>query len=225
MTIGEFISNFCKEHGLSQRAFASRCGLSHGYIAFLVKGRNPNTGEPIVPQLETLKQIAGGMGLTLEELFLAVDDLDVDISRSEPTVATDVVTFPILGEVAAHYDHAGEPDVLQDSVEIPAKYLRGRPASDYFVLRVVGDSMYPDYKNGDLVLVLKTPTLQRSGQIGVIQNKENAALKKIEYVMGEDWLKLVPLNREYPEQVVTGADLEEWRVRGIPRLVIREINE
>lgn len=225
MTIGEFISNYCKEHGLSQRAFAARCGLSHGYIAFLVKGRNPNTGEPIVPQLETLKQIAGGMGLTLEELFLAVDDLDVDISRNEPAVATDVVTFDVYANVAAHFAAAGIVDATPDKVEIPRSHLHGRPASDFFVLRVTGDSMYPLYMDGDIVLVLKTPTLQRSGQVGVLQNGDDATLKKVEYKAGEDWMRLIPINPNYPPQLVEGADLEEWRVRGVPRLVIREIED
>ena len=225
MTLGQLISQYIAEHDLSLRTFAARCGVSHGYIAILIRGVNPTTGEPLRPTLDKLKAIASGMGITVDELLRSVDEFDVDISDGSPTVTADVVTFPITGEVAAHYGHAGEADAIQDTVDVPVQYLRGRPASDYFVLRVVGDSMYPDYKSGDVVLVQKTPTLSRSGQIGVVQNGGDATLKKVEYVMGEDWLRLVPLNRDYPEQLVTGPELEEWRVRGIPRLVIREIDD
>lgn len=167
--------------------------------------------------VETLGPLAAALHCTPAYLM--------GLEEKEPSITENYVTFPITGEVAAGYSHAGEADAIQDTVDVPAQYLRGRPASDYFVLRVVGDSMYPDYKSGDLVLVLKTPTLSRSGQIGVVQNGGDATLKKVEYVMGEDWLRLVPLNRDYPEQVVTGPELEEWRVRGIPRLVIREIDD
>lgn len=144
----------------------------------------------------------------------------------EPNVTTDVVTFDVLGGIAAgEYTHAGQMDAVMDKVDIPLHYLRGRPASDYFVLRVEGNSMYPLYMDGDLVLVLKTPTLQRSGQIGVIRHGDDATLKKVEFVMGEDWMKLIPLNPEYVPMTVSGADLEEWRVVGMPRLVIREIHD
>ena len=59
--------------------------------------------------------------------------------------------------------------------------------------------MYPLYMDGDKVLILKQSTLNRSGEIGaILYNGDNATLKKVEYVEGEDWMKLVPVNPEYP---------------------------
>lgn len=194
---------------MTQDELGRRCGTSKQNIYKYETGLITN-----IP-LPRLEKIADALHITAATL----------LGWDAPGIAEDVVTFPITGEAAAHYGHAGEADTIQDTVDVPAQYLRGRPASDYFVLRVVGDSMYPDYKSGDLVLVQKTPTLSRSGQIGVVQNGGDATLKKVEYVMGEDWLRLVPLNRDYPEQLVTGPELEEWRVRGIPRLFIREIDD
>ena len=52
-----------------------------------------------------------------------------------------------------------------------------------------------------------------------------ATLKKVEYVLGEDWMKLIPINPEYQPKTIEGADLELCRVLGIPKLLIREINE
>lgn len=45
MTLGEIIVKYRLEHGLSQRQFALRCGLSNGYIAMIEKNRNPATGK------------------------------------------------------------------------------------------------------------------------------------------------------------------------------------
>lgn len=175
------------------------------------------------PPYKVAAQLALLFGVDIDRLVK--EDL-TDGGLYAPRVSEDVVTFDVLGGIAAgEYTHAGQMDAVMDKVDIPLHYLRGRPASDYFVLRVEGNSMYPLYMDGDLVLVLKTPTLQRSGQIGVIRHGEDATLKKVEFVMGEDWMKLIPLNPEYVPMTVSGADLEEWRVEGVPRLVIREINE
>lgn len=144
----------------------------------------------------------------------------------EPRVTDDIVTFPVIGEVAAGFEHIALEDWSGDTVDVPVKYLHGRPKSDYMVLTVKGDSMYPLYLEGDKVLVLKQSTLNRSGEIGLIRyDGENATLKKVEFVKGEDWMKLVPLNPQYPPRTIEGADLEQCEVIGIPRLLVREIGQ
>lgn len=55
--------------------------------------------------------------------------------------------------------------------------------------------MYPMYQEGDKALILKQATLNSSGEVGaILYDDEIATLKKIEYVQGEDWLKLIPIN-------------------------------
>ena len=66
---------------LTYEAFATRCGLSKGYISMLVHNRNPKTGLPPSPRFETYKDIANGMGMTADELFRQIDDAPVDISE------------------------------------------------------------------------------------------------------------------------------------------------
>ena len=112
-----------------------------------------------------------------------------------------------------------------ETVEIPRSYLRGRPASDYFALRVEGTSMYPDYQDGDIVIVLRQTTLNNSGDIGVIRYEgDKATLKKVEFVYGENWMLLIPLNTNgHSPELIKNAALEECSVLGIPRMVIREL--
>ena len=84
--------------------------------------------------------------------------------------------------------------------------------------------MYPQFQDGDLVLVLKQSTMSYSGQIGVVVYDDNkATLKKVEYVMGEDWMRLVPINPAYPPVMVIDERLEHCRVLGIAKKVIRDI--
>lgn len=141
-----------------------------------------------------------------------------------PRVTDDYVTFPVIGDVAAGYDKIAIEDWSGDTVDVPTSYLRGRKASDYFVLKVVGDSMYPLYMDGDKVLILRQPTLNHSGEIGaILYNDESATLKKIEYVQGEEWLRMLPVNPEYMPKTIEGEALEHCRILGVPVLLIREI--
>ena len=84
--------------------------------------------------------------------------------------------------------------------------------------------MYPTYQDGDLVLVLKQSTMDHSGQIGVvIYDDDKATLKRIEYVMGENWMRLIPINTQYPPVTIRDERLEHCRVLGIPKKLIRNI--
>ena len=57
MTLKDLIIEYRNDHGLSQRQFATACGLSNGYISMLEKGMNPNTKLPVTPTLPKLNAV------------------------------------------------------------------------------------------------------------------------------------------------------------------------
>ena len=200
-----------KKYGYTQEQLADKLGVAKSTISMYENGNRE-------PDFEMLEAIADVFNVSLGDL--------VDGARrlNTPTVSDDYVTFPVIGEIAAGYDNIALEDWSGDTADVPRRYLRGRSQSDFIVLRVKGDSMYPIYHDGDIVLVLKQPTLNNSGEIGaVIYDDECVTLKKIEYVYGEDWMRLIPLNPEYKPKTITGEALEHCRVIGIPKLLIREI--
>lgn len=147
-----------------------------------------------------------------------------DTRLRSPEITSDVTVFPVIGTVAAGYNELAVEDWSGETVSVPTEYLKGHSKDEFFVLSVHGDSMYPLYMDGDKVLILKQSTLNRSGEIGaILYNGDNATLKKVEYVEGEDWMKLVPVNPEYPPKTIEGSDLEQCHVLGVPRLLIREV--
>lgn len=239
MTLGDIIKNYRAETGTSQDEIAKRSGLSKAYISILERNINPSTGREPVPSMEAIASIANAIGVDFDVLFREINPQSkVSLSTSdfedptpdpyarfpEPNVTDDVVTFPVIGTAAAGYDHVAEEVWDGDTVDIPTEFLHGRPKSDYFVVHVQGDSMYPMYIEGDKVLVLKADTLEYSGQVGLmLYNGDEATLKKVEYVMGEDWLRMVPINPMHPVKTIEGVDLELCRVLGIPKLLIREL--
>ena len=79
MTLKDLIIEYRNDHGLSQRQFATACGLSNGYISMPEKEMNPNTKLPVTPTLPKLKQLASGMGMSLTDLLVKVDDMPVEL--------------------------------------------------------------------------------------------------------------------------------------------------
>ena len=94
MTLGEYIKQYRAEHGLSQRQFASLCGMSNGYVSMLETGVNTSNGQPIVPTLQTMRKISGAMGLTIHQVLTEVDDVVLDIG------AEDEKQPPAVGELS-----------------------------------------------------------------------------------------------------------------------------
>lgn len=145
-------------------------------------------------------------------------------SLPSPTITEDTVTFPIVTSVAAHYDSVStDESATGERIEVPSAYLKGRKPKEFCAMRVRGDSMFPSFQDGDVVLVLRQTTMNHSGEIGVISyGDDEMTIKRINYVDGEDWLELVPLNNLYPPRRIEGVDLESCHIIGIPRVLIRE---
>lgn len=180
------------------------------------------TGKTNKIPLPALQKIADATGVSAAYIMGWEDE---DDKTPAPNITEDYTTFPVIGEIAAGYEHIAIEDWEGETVNIPNDYLKGRCPDDFFVLRVKGDSMFPAYQDGDKVLVLKQSTLNYSGQVGVVlYNGEYGTLKKVEYVQGEDWMQLVPINPSHPPVRIEGIDLEQCRILGIPKLLIREIN-
>ena len=202
----------CEGKGISPSKAAEEIGFHKSSIT-----NWKNNG--YTPRREILVKLSDYFGVSVDYLLGAEP-------YSSVTISDDFVTFPVIGDVAAGYEHIALEDWKEDTIDIPKSYLKGHHLSDYFVLRIIGDSMYPMYQQGDKVLILKQSTLDHSGQIGVVLYGGNTGtLKKVEYVMGEDWMKLIPINPMYSPMMIEGADLEDCRVLGVPKLLIREIED
>lgn len=212
-----------REHLNNIRAARKAAGLTMKEL-----GARVGVKESTISQYETGKRQPDNTMLLMlaEELNTTVSYLLAEDIRKErvPILTDDVITLPILGDVAAGFDRVAIEDWEGDSIDIPRSYLKGRPLNDFFVLRVTGNSMYPMFMEGDIVLVLRQPTLNHSGDIGVIlYDQEEASLKKVEFAPGEDWMRLVPINPNIPPQMIEKQELEKCRVLGVPKMVIREI--
>ena len=195
-----------KELGLTLAQIAEKIGVTEATVQRWESGNIKSLRH------ERIAKLADILGVT-PSVLMGWDEL-----------TEDTVTFPVITSVAAHYDGVSiDENAAGEKIEVPRAYLKGRKAEDFCAMRVRGDSMYPAFQNGDIVLVLRQSTMNHSGEIGVISyGDDEMTIKRINYVDGEDWLKLVPLNPAYPPRRIEGVDLESCHIIGIPQVLIRE---
>jgi len=219
MTIYDRIKQLREQQGLSQQVLAEKVGFKTASAI--------NKIELGLRDINQTKIILFAKALNTTPAYLMgwEDKQENSYSLPQPTITENTTTFPVIGDIAAGYDFPAYEDWTGDTIEIPDTYLRGHDKSEFFVLRVKGNSMFPMYHDGDKVLILKQSTLNYSGEIGaILYNDDCGTLKKVEYKEGEDWLRLVPINPNYEPVRIEGEELEHCRVLGIPKLLIRELD-
>lgn len=121
---------------------------------------------------------------------------------------SEAVTIPVLGSVPAGIPLEAIEDVL-DWEEIPAAMCSG--GREYFALRVTGDSMWPDYLEGDIVIVRKSPICEPGDVCVVYVNGYDATLKQVKF-QRDGSLTIIPKNQSYPPKTFSPQEIQELPV-------------
>lgn len=158
-------------------------------------------------------------GVSLDALYKSgalgalIERLSPQPVQMESVRAALPVEIPLINRVAAGYP-AGFTD-LGYPARVADEYVRAPDVSDpdAFAARVVGDSMEPDYRAGDIVVF--SPAVEvRSGMDCFVRLEPDheSTFKRvfIEGDAGEERIRIVALNTRYAERVV-----ERERVAGM----------
>lgn len=217
MSLGNNIKYARKAAGLTQEDIAREIGVSKQTV------QKYESGIITTISSDKIEIIAKLLRTTPAKLMGWEDNTSAQSFKLfSPNVTDDVVTFPVLGSIAAGYNEMAIEDWSGETIDVPRSFLKGRSKSDFFVLKVHGDSMYPIYHTDDKVLILRQTFVERSGDVGaVIYDGECATLKRVEIF--DDMVRLSPLNPSYPPRELTGANLEQYHIIGVPYLLVREI--
>lgn len=206
MKLGDLIREYREKQGLSQRQFADRCGLSNGYISIIEKGINPNTGKPVTPTIPQLKKIAGGLNITVMEMFETVDDMPIDISIvSNIFPLPEMRQIPLIGSIACGAPVLAE-EHIEEYINIP-KHIHAD-----FALTCKGDSMInARIFDGDTVYIRQQDTVE-NGEIAAVLIDGEATLKRVQ--LYEDHISLEPENPQYRPLVYWGEEMNAVRILG-----------
>lgn len=223
MTLQDILKEYLERHNITGREFARQCEgkISYPYVANILRGYSPSTGEPPKVSNDKLRIIAQGMGMTFEEMRDMMNDrpaklvyapeprhLSPEILNIIPSAMpyTPGVAVPIVGTV-----RCGPGGLAFEDLQGAALAEVSNP-SDYFYLRAEGDSMAPQIMAGDLVLVHIQPEVETGELAVIIVNGEEGMLKK--YVRKDNAVILMSLNQEYPPRVFVGEEMNLVKVAG-----------
>jgi SOS-response transcriptional repressor LexA len=201
--IGRFIKAKRTERGLSARQLAGKVGVSDAHIIYIEKGQRQASFGKIMGILNAL-------GVGIHELLDEIGRGDVNVEHVSLSGAyrVPVVTWVTAG-IWREVCDAFEPGDADEWIESDVK---GR---NVFALRVTGDSMEPEFKEGEVIIV--NPHLEAApNDYVVVKNRDEQATFKQLKKYGPRWV-LHPLNPKYPDQEVKRGDF-----RVIGRVVKKE---
>ncbi len=202
--------------GMKQAELVELTGIGKSSISTYLRGS-------YIPKQKNIYKMA--KALNVNEAWLMGEDVDPTRQNaySEPSDSS-LVTIHYAGPVAAHFD--ATPDDAYEQRTIPAEWIGRRRPEDFFLATVSGDSMYPQFQDGDEILCLRCRDMGISGRIGImLLGGDEATVKRIEYKPGEDWIDLIPINPEFKPRRIEGVDLEQCRVVGRVIKVIRTVDQ
>jgi SOS-response transcriptional repressor LexA len=220
-TKGVGLSTACKEAGLDQSAYTRWEDSCPAYktleklsIYFNVSinyllGENENDG--ISPKNE---------GLTADEIEILIDFRKLSpvgkrfaIERVQHLVSLETANELAVRTTTIKHSvfkvSAGTGQSLLDNdweeISIPDTPMSRR--ADY-ALTINGDSMQPDYNDGDIVLVREQPAVN-VGEVGIYTLRDKGYIKKF----GGD--RLISLNKKYDDIILSDYDMDDIRCCGL----------
>ncbi len=199
--IGGRIKEVRKEKDMTLEDVAKRIGVAKSTI------QRYEAGLILSPKQPVLAAMAKAFNVKEEWLSGISDNKEL-----EATVSYDdgMIPIPVLGEVSA-----GMGKYANDNI---TGYIFEEKESitddcEYVYLRVSGDSMYPEFKEGDLVFVKCQPSVESGSYAVVMVDSELGMVKKVIY--GDDYVELQSVNPMYPPKRFENEDVLRVRVFGL----------
>ncbi len=164
-------------NNLDRMALAEKTGFSYTSITDWVNANN-------YPYIDKIEKLADFFGVTKAHLI-------ENVSGRLDSLEKDVVRVPLLGKVPAGMPfEAIEDEYTIDYEEIPTKWTKGN--KKYFALKIVGDSMAPEYNDGDSVVFLVSPVCSSGQDCCVRIGGSDATFKRV--TIKDNGILLTPLN-------------------------------
>ena len=188
-TLGENLKKIRKAKKMTQKELAQKSGVKQSVISDLEMGNAKSTG--------SILELANALGVTAEELRKGVFD-EASLTNVAPVVPR---MAPVLSWVqAGTMTNVQAVDMSQVEEWLP---IPDGDCEKCFYLKVQGLSNYPEFHEGDYILV--DPTLpfsdMNSGDIIVVRKFDDATFKRL--VIEPDGTKyLQAINPEFKPNII-----------------------
>ena len=123
------------------------------------------------------------------------------------------VKIPVLGVIPAGIPIEAVEDVLGYEEITPKLASTG----EFFALKVKGDSMLPDIKNGDILIVRQQEDAENGDTCVIMVNGNDATVKKIKKM--ESGIMLIPNNSDFETMFFSNQEILSLPVRIIGKAI------
>lgn len=210
------ISKYMEKAGVDRNKLSTDLGISYTTITDWIKGKT-------YPRIDKIELLANYFGISKSDLVEdSVSDITTIYNQLVPPRQEKVYNFaerqleeqnrkvvPLFGTTAANPTELSYGDInMEDTIEINV------PKKAECALVVKGDSMEPEYQNGDIVFYKSQPAVE-NGEMAIVEiDGDGVTLKKIYYNYDDDKVVLRSLNGKYEDR-----ELEPERVRILGKVV------
>lgn len=159
----------------------------------------------VLPTEEELDRFAGYFHAPRAVLRDGSSPVSFDPSNISPVpvVLSQSRRVPVLGRVPAGVPLEAITDVVEE-IELPARL--SADGYEYFGLFVTGDSMVPEYRDGDVVILRMQSTAETGDDVVAYIGSSDATLKRL--TVTENGIQLRPLNPDYAVRSFTNAEVQ-----------------
>lgn len=221
--LGKYLRDIREQLGYSIYDVNKLCDISPSYLSLMENGKRKPSAiilKKIAPIYSLnyldLYEKAGYIDLINDEKYISADSTPDDIYDQLKNIGTmyvsntDMVKIPILGVVKAGYDYLAQENWI-GSVDVEKNIVND--GSEYFALKVVGDSMSPVLIQDDIVVIKKQNDFENGDIVVAIVNGNEATIKKGKKT--DSSITLQPLNPSYDPLVFTYDE-----VKSIPVTIV-----
>lgn len=138
----------------------------------------------------------------LQTLIAEIDFVDSQYNKKDSALVF------VYGTIPAGIPMECIEDII-DTEEIDGDMLRG--GKQYFGLKVKGNSMEPEYLDGDTLILIKQEDCESGDDCVVMVNGFDGTFKRV--FKNENGIVLQPLNSAYAPMVYSNEDIEKLPVR------------
>jgi repressor LexA len=175
-------------------------------------------GEHTPNQLKTYI-IASYLNVSIE--WLLGFDADIEPKQEYPLKfinEDELIKIPVYGRIPAGVPLEAVEDII-DYVEVSKDLTKG--GRELAALQIKGDSMLPNYMNGDIVIFEKCPDCENGQDCAVYINGYDATLKRV--VKQEDGIWLQAINPAYETKFYPYKGGESIQILGVAIEIKRKL--
>lgn len=192
------LRNLRRKNNMTQTQLAEKLKVSSGTIAMWETEKRQ-------PDLDTIKNIAEFFDVSIDSLL----GKNIDNNITSTSLDRKTVRIPVYGTIPAGVPiDMVEDSFIEDWEEIPADWLKG--GKKFACLKVRGESMMPEFRDGDTLILQKVDDCESGSYCAVSINHTECTFKKV--IKKMSGLTLMPLNPAFDPIFFTNKEVDELPV-------------